>query len=747
MKKIVRGIQSNNRGAGLPSVIIAIAFIAIMGSILLTVSYTNYNMKQTNYKTKDSFYSAEQALDEISVGLQNVISNAVSDAYQQVLANYSAYDVDKKMDLMESLYFTTIWNALEETGSNHQRYDLAKIQAYLSETAWTGDYDNGYGAIVTSTDNEMVTYDNSGVVLKNIEIYFRDDLGYVSVIHTDIRLVLPDLTFASNTVLPDISEFIIIADDKLTFGNVGTNLTNGEIYAGSLEATGLDPLTPINIQLTNIAQFVIKQDIDLKNANFSAAEEATIWANDLVADSSNVQIAGTLNLSDDLNIKGVASLITIGNSYNGYGNSLDDATKSSAILVNGTDALLDLHTCGIVTIAGHAYVGTTAVNLGESGTGAERGADVYTGESISVKSNQLLYLVPAECIGVMNATGLSVYGKNPLTASEYQMIVSNASSYTEIDVEKTVSKLGASLKDFIKYDVYSEPDVEKVFVTTNSETLVYYYMKFSSENAANSYFQAYYNNNSDMMTDYMDFYTNGIRIADPTYMLRMQLAGNMIKYDEATHSSMIQKNTLTNASEKLESTSTTYEQMKDAYCTKLVFSYADLINIHETDLNQNIVFENIIDVASFQTFVNTYANGLFGGANGYLFTESGGTVKALLIDNASMPNPFIYNAPSGSDMEDVNLIIATGDVLINSDFHGLLIVNGEVSLANNIRVISNDAYVKRAMRATTTEGGVDYTVINFLWDGTDFINDDESGNTGTTVRLSDLVVFENWTKD
>lgn len=740
-------LYKSNKGAGLPSVIIAIAFIAILGSILLTITFTNYNMKQTNYKTKDSFYSAEQALDEINIGLQNVISKGVSDAYLEVLENYATYDIDKKKDLMESVYFSSIWGDLEIIGSNHKQFDLNKLRGYLNKTAWSGDLDTGYGAIITSENNNvMETYTDSGVVLKDIKIYYRDARGFVSVIHTDIRLALPDLEFSMDTVLPNIADYTLIADEKLVTGSIGTNQISGEIYVGNLEAFGSNPLIRSKFNIINNTSFVVKNDIHLKNIDFLASDTSEIWGRDLIVESSSAIINGVINLSDDTNLLGNNSEVIIKNIYNGYGNSLSDSSESSAILVNGTNAVLDVEDCNIVTIAGHAYIGTKKENNGAPGSGGNVGRNVLMGESVSVKSNQLLYLVPSECMGILKVTGKSVYNKNPMTANEYQEIISKPSTYTEVDDTIFSSKLGSALSKYIKYNpLTSLPEVEKVFVTTNAETLVYYYMKFNSENSANEYFQNYYAINSDQMLEYMDFYTNGISIERPELMLRMQLAGNMLKYDEASSKASLQTNTLTNASEKLESASVQYGRMKDALCTKLVSSYAELTNVYTTDLSDDIVFDNIVDETALTTFITNYATGVFGSSKGYIFSDLLNGQRALLIDNPG--DPYIFYAPAGSTMSNVHLIIATGDVQVNSNFSGLILSNGIVTLSNNVNVNANNGYVKESLRLSATEGGTYYSVIGFLRDGTDLLTLDGSEEEHDSVKLANLVVYENWKKE
>ena len=88
--------SKNNNGASLITVIISIGFVAALVSILLMLSLINFKMKKVNAYAKDTFYSAEQVLDEINIGLQRYISDSLSSAYMDVLENYGDYTAEKK---------------------------------------------------------------------------------------------------------------------------------------------------------------------------------------------------------------------------------------------------------------------------------------------------------------------------------------------------------------------------------------------------------------------------------------------------------------------------------------------------------------------------------------------------------------------------------------------------------------------------------------------------------------------------
>lgn len=79
----------DNKGFSLITVIITVAFIGILGLLVLYLALQNFNMKITGIKGKDSFYTAEQALEEIRLGLQQDVGEAMSAAYIKVMEDYN----------------------------------------------------------------------------------------------------------------------------------------------------------------------------------------------------------------------------------------------------------------------------------------------------------------------------------------------------------------------------------------------------------------------------------------------------------------------------------------------------------------------------------------------------------------------------------------------------------------------------------------------------------------------------------
>ena len=149
----------DNKGIALVTVIIAIGFVAALVSILLMTTLVNFKMKVVNEEGTDTFYSAEQVLDEITVGLQRVVSNALSTSYTEILENYGDNTLDNttKKQMIQTRYYEKIWEELEYSSSDHSKYKIEKLESFLKDSTkyhgydlngdGTEDTDEGFGAI------------------------------------------------------------------------------------------------------------------------------------------------------------------------------------------------------------------------------------------------------------------------------------------------------------------------------------------------------------------------------------------------------------------------------------------------------------------------------------------------------------------------------------------------------------------------------------------------------------------------
>lgn len=739
----------NNKGMSLVTVIITIGFVSILVSILLMVSMINFKMKKINANAKDSFYSAEQVLDEINLGLQKDISDALSSAYTDILVKYNDEETERKNKKLQTKYYEYLWGKLE-TDSTHTTYSTDTLYAYLkSSTQWRGGDEDGYGAILRATDSVgnigtkggMVTYENSGIVLKNLTVYYKDKKGIVSEIKTDIRLSYPNFDFASSTVIPDVPEYAFITDGdmEVTSSGGGEVAINGNVYADSLTVSAANSNSKMKFIHQGKGEFVVKHALNLKNASFEK-NDGEFWANDVIADNSDLSLLGINNVANDLNVKGDLSNIELGGTYNGFGNSLTDPDKSSAILINGTNATLDLSKITKFTLAGHAYIGTTAGKVGSvDGDAVNQGNDVYTGESIAVKSNQLMYMVPPDCIAVALTSGKSLYNKNPLTAAEYNFITKYPNIIKEVSTDVVANSLGENLSTYMKtLNGVAQP--EKVFIKTTdpSQTLVYYYMKFSDEDAANKFFAKKYSTDKESIDHYLSFYVKGITFPKNDSLLRLKLAGNAISgsIDKGYENNLT---AISNASDKLAKNTKSEEESFTALCTKLIKQYSELANLtKKPDAKNKVIFDNIINVSKFDEYIekSPYRMG-----NTITISEEINNKNAVAVLTKDD-----YTVTDGN----VHLVIAKGDVNVNvANFTGTIISGGKITITGSVKQAkAGGDVVKSMMHFSQTYDATVYPIGSVFKDGSDLMYSSLSnGEESQSVVLSDLVAYENWTKE
>ena len=238
IKKMIQHMRhcwKDHAGSSMVLVIVAIAFVVILGATIMWMSLNNYMMKITDSRQKESFYSAETVMEQIIAGLQEDASAAVADSYAKVLQKYSNSTDAQRVYEFQQEYFNTLIKELEDSSNT---FELSKLVAYV-DPALLDEGTVGRTRELTSTCvMERVGAGAgsvpTGIVLKDIHLVFEDARGYTSIIHTDIVIGVPDIDFTQSASVPDIFGYCLVADKSLT-GGVGTGLVtvNGSIYGGS----------------------------------------------------------------------------------------------------------------------------------------------------------------------------------------------------------------------------------------------------------------------------------------------------------------------------------------------------------------------------------------------------------------------------------------------------------------------------------------------------------------------------------
>lgn len=815
----IRKLHKDNRGAGIATVLIVMGFLSLLVAGLLATSYMGYRVILSDRQSKDNFYTAESVLDDINVGLQGEISTALSEAYAHVMSNYSFYgDSDTRTAKLYELYTKKLNKLLQkdpDDASTAGIYSISKLRSYVSvELLGDGDAsrDNfgSYGAIVESDACPLTVVSGDGIILKDLKITYVNSQGYVSMLSTDIHIALPDVNFGQSSAMLDVYKYSIVADKGLMAGNrhTGRVITiSGDVYAADM-TLGKQKITSAGgseYQLMNDVtvkfmpssfasniKIVSKGEIQVNGGKLvtepvsgGASETAYVdlWGGDIVLDGSAADLNGNTYVANDIRLeksKNVTngSTLKLAGTYMGFGyrdenaDSVVSADESSAIVVNGMNSSLDFSDLSSLSIGGHTYVSVSAKKTNVPGVSGEEvwqeaGADeegasvteVLMGESVAVKSNQLVYMVPSEALGcVKNADGTvgeSVFRSNPMKIEQYQEILQNSSKYVLLDVNRGIKSLGKNASgQYHTLSEYMSPTNYKPIVVTkqtNAGTLVYFYMQFVNQQAANRYFRDYYGVNEEQVDKYTRIYAEAIEMPDSTTNpVYLHLAGNVLSYEKPANAQTSLNTEViaaTDGSEQMQMADVAFSLCKDKFRALTCKMETDLDKISAEEQARS-VFENMVAEDKLEAIVEVIKGG-----SGYTTAtvNTGAGIVVLTTGN--------YTINSGN-ASGVSLVVAKGDVSVGTSFKGTVIAGGKVTVFDGngdgenvkLQTISLEEFnqilrapVKKELDGTATG----YYVANVFKDGSGYMGEASAtgNNFAGVVELDKLITYERWSKE
>lgn len=724
-------MNNKNRGSALILILITMFLITTLGLAILSVSMMNLEMKSVDSKAKENFYSAETALDEIEAGLEELTTTQIKEAYTEVLENYSAIHPTQRIDKFKEYLRYNLWTQLTDvsdpTLSSEKLRNL--LVDYVKQTPKYSDSTKaGVSINEVGTVQPYALFYDTYAIIHNIYVVYQEK-GYETVIQTDIKVAYPEDIIFDNVDSSEekyaISNYAIIADKGLEIGdNYTTSLTNivGNIYAGEYGISMANYGTMVNIMATEV---VTRGDIvvrDKARLYINGTGANRIWAKNIKCELSNgieatnetvVDIHGNCYISNDLILNAKKSNVKLNGTYTGYStNQLDGVNNGSAIIVNGKDSTLNLSGISDLVIAGNASI---EVPTYDSTGNIKPTSYIMTGDSISMKGNQIAYLVPEACISV---------GHNPVLWSEYNNGVS-------VDITKDTT---IKLSDYVDMTPDSNGKIgyRTVFYKlAGGAKVVYYYLNFKDEQKAYKYMLKYNEVHTENLDDIrmtfpvnkMDFVyewtkSNGIAtrikgITDVTEILEPKVNKSYFNSIESATSSkyLWMTRRLTEVDD-----SKPYLDVNS-----LANSFVNMAKIKEKAggvINTNVYTSNPSDTYKVQIIYN--------GKGKYAAAGEGKGTEVLI------------NTPTRG------ILVATGDVKINANFTGLIIAGGNITVSSNASIYA------------------DSTIVNDIWNRCDedinqyFYDIVSSGVTGggtgsglgsQTIDISNLISYQNWRKN
>ena len=775
--------RKNNRGSSLITVLGVMALVMIMVSVLMSISAMNLKMKYTDINSKKNFYTAESALEEIREALIQQVSDASSEAYIASMEAYGNLDPAVRSDYFKQEYAKYFQSMAWYDNSNPSIpvYKTSELEGFLRET-------KSNAKVSAPVGQNIINLDQAGIILKNVIVTYRNSKDYITQIQTDIVLKYPEIDFAQISGMPNLLSYALVADDSFLAENMagGRSQVTGNAYLGEngaeISSAEVDFQNPM--EETTKSLVVTNGLMKVSNGGTLNCDGIELWASDLTVDSSTAEIGnggstvGTaVYLNNDLVLSkssAVSAKVSIAGEYYGYGNvdtavaasslagdaakqnemAVNPAKYSSSIIVNGGKTQLNLSGLSKMMIAGNTYV-----NGMEFGTNT---ANVLMGESISVKSDQLAYLIPYECV----APGMVNGGANPMTAEQYQKLLAELKD----NYGKEDSGYDAT-KDLVNYTVPAEMlgnislhqlgvngyQLEAYPVNTgNLGCMVYLFMKFDTVASANEFFQTYYAENKNLTTlgKMLDLYTAaGVQlpndILDATKMSEFYFNGNILAdgntdiYIPERLSSLAGN---TQRSAELAEEQMSYQDSFSALGRKLVKNYSQLT----AEEKRKDVYGNL--VKSFTT--NPDIHYVIAPGDKKIFVSNGGEAAVVVNGNYQLDAATLTEVKSTPDIEGnchgdakLHVVIASGDVTVEQDFNGLILAGGRIIIDHPVNITADAQAAGRALRAENNAG---FCAADYLVNGSSYLLGGSAGGAGsvedTGISMEDCVVYENWKK-
>lgn len=671
----------DNAGSTIIVVLVTMTFVVVLASILLYMSLINMQMKKLDREGKANYYDAEAAMNEIHTGIQGAVSEAISRAYTLVLINYNNTTDETTVEAQREITFST------EFFSTLYNYKYKNVNLFAQDgSQYIPDAFKGFVSDPrTDISGSAVQSNSDGLTLKAVKVTYSAG-GYTSTVTADIKITKPQTHFnPSQLTLSSLPNFGIIAKTALTESTITTDpvTITGNIYAGNVSVSG----NGNKLNIKNAASFITAGNVTVDaSAVVSLSANTALWAKDIILDSSGeIDLSGDTFISDDLNLRGDGAKAVLSGRYFGYGNSTTEAQNSSSIIVNGKHTLLDMSGLSALILAGHSFIDYS-------------GTEIAMGQSISVKSDQVAYLLPESCL----PAGFT----NP-----YQTNADNNTLYSQITLGETLSAYGINDNNKNQY-------IKLIHKQLGNITIVYFCIMFPTPVDANAYFKNYFLENYVSIQRYLDLYSSGILLNNP---LTPNLAGGMYTFNTGINSEDASDDTrnLINATSVPAST---IQEISDSYANLCV--------------TLSKALEGGGEASPYEYILDTYKMDALTGTASY---SKDGAVRAVVTNTSN------YKVSDALALGPVNLIISSGNILVDEDFTGLIIAKGSVDLLHSVTADSTAA--TEALQALLTGGGGSYLNPKYFSSENETSGGMQNGTASDFWDLNKLVAFENWKKN
>lgn len=531
MGKVLFKGKKNNSGSTIVIVLLMTSFVLILSTLITTTTMINLRMKMASSQSTKSFYTAEEAVDEVRAALGVISVECFNTAYEEELTklystNSTGTTVNNKEanQQMRQKYTKDLLNKMQlfngvPNADTKIDFYLARPTGSFTIASWKADDTQVdekkiYTSFISTLNNYIedntklsvekvtkITFDVSGVDplysyavgFYDCVVKYLDNSGNYSYITFNGAVGMPDIEidFKNDDKVGTLcfADYSLVGNGGIILPKNASATISGSAYAGTGSSTKGTALTINEGASITMAggYFVCGGNIEANNNSGLSVNNTSLWAKNInVADGVTINSSSaTLNLQDDLTVDGENSEVNINGSFFGFGYEEGNLAKqrpnySSAIIVNGLNSHIAFGSIGQLYVAGRAYIKFSDDRA------------YATGESSAVNINQEIYMIPTKLLtnGSKNPSAL-----NDSAASGVSFTCDiNANNFFAYDL--LASELYESRNAYFDTDgnLVDESTLETDSTTNlitdsdiraNSKT--YYYFKFKDDYARNKY--------------------------------------------------------------------------------------------------------------------------------------------------------------------------------------------------------------------------------------------------------------------
>lgn len=770
----------NNKGSTLVMVLVLVTFVTLLSVVVTTTAMTNFKMKNINKQSTKTFYTAEDAVDEIYAALGKKSMECFNEAYTDEISSVVMTDggnsVSDNLNHNRSFRYAYAKKLLEafeiaattEDADYNMFYDNSEPAVMNKFTELLNSYiEDITGLKIKSVSNIKVTsseksdnpLDVAGI-LKNYKISFKNciveyktEKNFQSYITFDGEIGMPDtvLNFVGldTTGLTEFTKYALIGSAGIE-QNSGTGTINGSAYAGKADGIKIPEGASITANGTAYGSMLVcAGDVTLQGTNQSAEDKYSsltvspnteLWTeNIMVAGAfSRLTVGGAAYVNDDLQIDGSNASVTLSGEYYGYGYSAANSTThnaNSAILLNGRNVNLDMSGISTLVIAGRAYIDYTNRMLSSmfEGTGIDGTITppFSTGDSVGYVGAQEIYLVPT------------------LFLEDGKTFYSNPCSVADKDKAADILNTKLNSQTFFGYGCL---DAAAPYKMVEMDGKVYFYLNFKdaasaeeyvglvlNEDAYNALKDAVLKNTAESMQTTVDKAYDksrnyvksvlGLNISEiNSYISAVNPDAGIYTNGSLVLASPSGLSLGDNSSYEYDRSDSVLYGMQYTTLRKVLLKSYGNASAYDVDSS---IFKNFVDEKEFENYITNAggANPIYdNGSILYACRVSDG--NKLVVDDSGVFNGF----SSG-------VIVCDGDVEVAKDFTGTIIASGTITIDDG--VTAANAGDDSIFNLLNKEAHRSFAKIFKAWK-------DNSGGTSdaemSSLTYKELVTFSTWRK-